>query len=158
MENDVQSISAEDVAASLLFPEDSQPDEQEQESGDQQEAASEDTQEQSVDEDESEQDEGEDAQSESEEDAEQPGQATAPADDTVVKWETGTGETFEAPLSELKAGYMRTADYTQKTQALADDRKQAEQELQGKIQEAERYTSDLGRLATIGEQIRTYEA
>lgn len=158
MENEVQSISAEDVAASLLFPEDSQP-ETEQESDDQQPGANEESQEQSVDEDESEQDEGDDAQSESEDEAEQPGQAnTAPADDTVVKWETGTGETFEAPLSELKAGYMRNADYTQKTQALADDRKQAEQELQGKIQEAERYTNELGRLATIGEQIRTYEA
>lgn len=151
-----QTISAEDVASALLFPEDGQPAEREPEAGQEQTDAAEETPEQPAKEVDTEED-GDPAETEGE--TEQPGQAdTAPADDVVVKWETGTGETFEAPLAELKAGYMRTADYTQKTQALADDRKQAEQALQSKIQEAERYTADLGTLATIGEQVKGYEA
>ena len=51
---------------------------------------------------------------------EEAGQAQAPADDAVVKWQLPNGETIEAPLAELKSGYLRQQDYTQKTQQLAD--------------------------------------
>ena len=40
--------------------------------------------------------------------------------DKLVEVRVG-GETFEVPLAELKNGYMRQADYTRKTQALARD-------------------------------------
>ena len=36
------------------------------------------------------------------------------------------GEEVEVPLDELLKGYSRTADYTRKTQAIAEARKQAE--------------------------------
>jgi len=159
MDNDTpeQTTSPEDIASFLLSPDEGQPQSPEPEAGNQPDAEIEESQVQPDDTDESE-DAGDDADNDSDEEAEQPGQAnTAPADDQVVTWQTATGETFEAPISELKAGYMRSADYTQKTQALAADRKAAEQALQSKVQEAERYTADLGRLATIGEQVKTYE-
>lgn len=159
MENDTpeQTTSAEDIATGLLYPEEGQPQSPEPETEDQQDGEIEEGQEAPDETDESE-DAGEEADNESEDEDEQPGQAdSAPADDQVVKWQTANGETFEAPLSELKAGYMRSADYTQKTQALAEDRKAAEQALQSKVQEAERYTEELGRLATIGEQVKNYE-
>lgn len=151
-----QDISAADVAMSILYPEEDQPEDRESEPEGTESTATEEATEEPVNDAESEEG-GEEP--DSEDDAEQPGQAdTAPADDVVVKWQTATGETFEAPLAELKAGYMRSADYTQKTQALAEDRKQAEQALVSKIQEAERYTADLGKLAALGEQVRSYEA
>lgn len=40
--------------------------------------------------------------------------------DKLVEVRVG-GETFEVPLGELKNGYMRQADYTRKTQALAKE-------------------------------------
>ena len=46
----------------------------------------------------------------------------APSDDPVHRVKVD-GEEFEVPLSELVAGYQRSADYTRKTQALADQRK-----------------------------------
>ena len=154
---DEDQISAEDIAAGILGADEGQPADREPDEDEQAAAADEDSQDPPDNADESDDDGQHGADTDDE--SQQPGQAAqAPADDVVVKWETGTGETFEAPLSELKAGYMRSADYTQKTQALADDRRQAEQSLQAKVQEAERYTTELGKLATIGEQVKQYEA
>lgn len=52
------------------------------------------------------------------------------------------GKSYRVPLSELQAGYSRTADYTQKTMALA----QREREWQGYIQQRE---AELQRLTQI---------
>ena len=58
------------------------------------------------------------------------------------------GEEIEVPLDELLKGYSRTADYTRKTQAIAEARKQAEAELEIARQERQRYAQTLEALDT----------
>lgn len=52
---------------------------------------------------------------------------SAPNDDPLVTVKVD-GKEIEVPLSELKNGYQRQADYTQKTMAVAEQRKAAEAE------------------------------
>lgn len=53
------------------------------------------------------------------------------------------GEEVEVPLDELLKGYSRTADYTRKTQAIAEARKQAEAEAVAAREERQRYAQTL---------------
>ena len=75
-------------------------------------------------------------------------------DGVVVKWKTAAGEDFEAPLSELKAGYMRNQDYTQKAQALAQDRRQAQEQIGQQYQQIQQYASQLGQVAMLDGHIQ----
>lgn len=56
------------------------------------------------------------------------------------------GEEVEVPLDELLKGYSRTADYTRKTQAIAEARKQAEAEAAMAREERQRYAQTLASL------------
>lgn len=56
------------------------------------------------------------------------------------------GEEIEVTLDELQKGYSRTQDYTRKTQALAEQRKEAEAELSQVRQERAYYAQMLGAL------------
>jgi hypothetical protein len=56
------------------------------------------------------------------------------------------GEEVEVPLEELIKGYSRTADYTRKTQAVAQARKEAEGELAAAREERQRYAATLQAL------------
>lgn len=47
-------------------------------------------------------------------------------DDPLISWETKAGDKVEVTLSELKNGFMRTRDYTQKTQEAAEIRRKSE--------------------------------
>jgi hypothetical protein len=53
------------------------------------------------------------------------------------------GEEVEVPLDELLKGYSRTADYTRKTQAIAEARKVAEAEAAQAREERQRYAQTL---------------
>lgn len=88
---------------------------------------------------------------------EQDGQPQGPTDDAVVKWETAAGETFEVPVSELKNGYMRDADYRQKTQAVAEERKAAMQQLQQQAAHIEALAPELGALNGLQQQLQQYQ-
>ena len=85
------------------------------------------------------------------------GQATAPADDVVVKWTTSSGDAIEAPLAELKSGYLRQQDYTHKTQALAEERKQAEAAVAQQFQQAQQLTRDHAKLLSLQEDLSAYQ-
>lgn len=86
------------------------------------------------------------------------GQApAAPADDVVVKWTTSGGEAIEAPLAELKSGYLRQQDYTHKTQALAEERKQAETAVAQQFQQAQQLTRDQAKLMQLQEDLGAYQ-
>ena len=86
------------------------------------------------------------------------GQApAAPADDVVVKWTTSGGEAIEAPLAELKSGYLRQQDYTHKTQALAEERKQAETAVAQQFQQAQQLTRDHAKLMQLQEDLSAYQ-
>lgn len=79
-------------------------------------------------------------------------------DSKVVEWETAAGEKFSAPISELKAGYMRGQDYTHKTQELARDRDMVQQQVHQQYQKVEQYAQELGALQmqnVIVQQIET---
>lgn len=73
--------------------------------------------------------------------------------DRVHKWKTADGTEYEVPESDLRAGYMRGQDYTQKTQALAKDREQAESEIQKRAQQSMQtmnlYGEKLGELHLV---------
>ncbi len=56
------------------------------------------------------------------------------------------GEEVDVPLDELLKGYSRTADYTRKTQAIAEARKQAEKEAAAAREERQRYAQTLAAL------------
>lgn len=86
---------------------------------------------------------------------EQPQQEDSP-EDRVVKWTTANGETFEVTEKELQSGYMRDADYRQKTQAVAEERKQVQTFAQQQIQEVERFAEDIGRMQSMQSELQQY--
>ncbi len=56
------------------------------------------------------------------------------------------GKDTEVSLSDLTNGYSRTSDYTRKTQALAQERKEAQVEFESVRQERQQYAQLLGAL------------
>lgn len=86
------------------------------------------------------------------------GQAdAAPDEEMVIKWTTAAGETHEAPLKELKDGYLRQSDYTQKTQQLSQEREKAQQAVFDLYQRAQAIAPEMGRLQAIQEQINQFQ-
>jgi hypothetical protein len=83
--------------------------------------------------------ESEDVESE---DAEEPEQEEQPSKFTVKV----DGKDVEVSLDELQKGYSRTEDYTRKTQALAQERKQAQAEFESVRNERAQYAQLLGAL------------
>ena len=82
-----------------------------------------------------------DAESEQTEGEEEAEEAPQPAQTFRVKI---GGEEVEVPLDELLKGYSHTADYTRKTQAIAEARKQAEEAERIRIQ-AEDFLGECSR-------------
>lgn len=66
-------------------------------------------------------------------------------DDTLITVKLN-GKDEQLPLSELRNGYLRTSDYTRKTQELAENRKALDGELQSVKQEREYYSQVLPAL------------
>ena len=103
--------------------------------------------------------EGEQPEAAEEEAGTDEGQAQkAPDEGLVIKWTTAAGEAYEAPLKELKDGYLRQADYTQKTQAHAQQVEKAQAAVYDSYQQAQALGAELGRLQTIQGQITQYQA
>lgn len=63
------------------------------------------------------------------------------------------GQEVEVTLDELQAGYSRTSDYTKKTQALAQERKAAQAELEAIRTERQQYAQLLGALQQQIQQV-----
>lgn len=77
------------------------------------------------------------------EDAEADGAPVVYAEDTaVVKMADGT----EIPVAELKGGYFRQDDYSKKTQALANERKQVEANVERMQRIAEAFVDHVSKL------------
>ena len=57
------------------------------------------------------------------------------------------GKDVEVSLDELRAGYSRQADYTRKSQVLAEQRRKADEELAATQQERQRYVSQLEQVS-----------
>lgn len=82
----------------------------------------------------------------------------APDEEMVIKWKTASGESYEAPLKELKDGYLRHSDYTQKAQQLSQERERAQAALHEQFQQVQAFGPELGRLQGIQERIAQYQA
>lgn len=85
-------------------------------------------------------------------------QAPALADEAEIEWSTAAGETFKVPVKELKDGYLRQADYTQKAQALAEERKAADRHLQQQFAEVEAFSTDLAQITATQETLKQYQS
>lgn len=102
--------------------------------------------------------EAEQAEGEADAAAQEAGQATeAPADDLVVKWKAADGSDIEAPIAELKAGYLRHADYTQKAQQLGEERRQAAELVAQQHQQAQQLTRDHAKLLQLSDQLAMFQ-
>jgi len=91
-----------------------------------------------------------------ESEGEQPGEPES-LDDKVVKWSTASGDEFEVPVAELKQGYMRHQDYTQKQQNFAVEREQAVKQVNEQFQTVQTFAQEYGQLHSIEQQIAAYE-
>lgn len=60
------------------------------------------------------------------------------------------GEEITVPLSELRAGYSRTADYTRKTTAIAEEKRQFEADSKARD---DQYAQEVGRLAQFAQMV-----
>lgn len=108
-----------------------------------------------VESDEPEEDEGEeDEEDEEDEDSEDADEAPDPQAKIKVKVD---GEEIEVTLEELTKGYSRTSDYTRKTQALAEQRKQIETEAQQIRDVQQRYAQGLTELEQALAQMKPAE-
>ena len=68
------------------------------------------------------------------------------------------GQEVEVTLDELKKGYSRQADYTRKSQVVAEQKQRVEQELAATQQERQRYISQLEQITTQAEsEIQKFE-
>jgi hypothetical protein len=83
----------------------------------------------------------------------QAAQEEAPAEESTESQEEDPlvtikvdGKDVQVPLSELKNGYQRQADYTRKTMQVAEERKAAEAERQQALAERHQYAGNLQKL------------
>lgn len=99
--------------------------------------------------------EGEEQEEADSEDGQAP---AAPDEEMVIKWTTAAGETHEAPLKELKDGYMRQSDYTQKAQQLSQEREKVQTAVFEQYQMTQQLGAELGQLQLLQSQIAQYQA
>ncbi len=75
-------------------------------------------------------------------------QSTTQDDDPEEEWEAG-GQKFKVKKSELRAGYMKDADYRQKTAKAAEQMRAAEQLVQRVSQEHQQRANQLDAFAQV---------
>lgn len=67
------------------------------------------------------------------------------------------GEKVKLSKDEVKSGYLRQEDYTQKTQSLAKDRQSWQAHVQQQAAEVQQFSQELGALTGIDAQIQEYQ-
>lgn len=100
--------------------------------------------------------EHDDEHDESDESDEQDG-AEGLTDDTEVTVPAGDGKTEKVTLGELKKGYLRQADYTRKTQALATERQTIQREQAEAREERAKYQQGLEQVSVLIQQMTPQE-
>lgn len=117
------NLSMDEAAEKLgdisgIWDDDAEEEEQEAEAADDADKAASDDADDADDDEASSEDADEDDEEEDDDEGED--------EDPVISWETKSGEKVEVSLSELKNGFMRTRDYTQKTQEAAEIKRKSE--------------------------------
>jgi chemotaxis protein histidine kinase CheA len=67
------------------------------------------------------------------------------------------GEKVAVSKDEAKNGYLRQQDYTQKTQALANERQAAQQHIMQQFAEVQQMSQEIGQLTNIDAQLQEYQ-
>lgn len=88
--------------------------------------------------------------------AEQPEEESAGAE-RVHKWETANGEKFEVPEKELRDGYLRQQDYTQKTQKVEQTIRAEQGKTQAQLQVMEALAVDIGNFQSIQQRLAQFQ-
>lgn len=92
---------------------------------------------------------------EPEADGEQP-KAESP-DERVIEWQTQSGEAFKVTERELRDGYMRQQAFTQSTQALGEERRQAQARINAQFEEVRAFAGEIGALHAVNAQLAQYD-
>lgn len=77
--------------------------------------------------------------------------------DDFEEWEQD-GEKIRVTKDELKKGYLRQKDYTQKTQQFANERQAIQQRIQAEFTAVQSLAGEYGQLANIDNQIQQYQS
>lgn len=140
-------LTADDLANQLNGPDDNeQPGEDSQNEGEEQETEQEDGQ---ADETEGEQSEGDEGEGQEE-------QSEKNSSEVTLEWEAN-GEKIRVTQDELKAGYMRQQDYTQKTQNLSRESQALQTRVQQEYQAVQALAVDYGQLTNIDSQLEQFK-
>lgn len=99
---------------------------------------------------EGEQPEGEEAEAQ-EEQPEKPDSS-----EVFLEWESN-GEKIRVSQEELKNGYLRQQDYTQKTQNLASERQALQTRVQQEFQAVQAMAAEFGQLTSIDSQLQQFQ-
>jgi hypothetical protein len=153
MDEDAGRDALEDLLSGE-FPENEGDDEQAADEED--DADSDETEEDDTDEDDT-SDEGDDDTDEEEEESEEDEEDEEAEEDTPMLTVKIDGEEQEVTLEEAAKGYQRTADYTRKTQALAEERKAFQQEQQATREARDEYSGKLDQLGALLTQLQPAE-
>jgi hypothetical protein len=95
-------------------------------------------------------------QLEGEEGAEQGEEPNKESSEVFLEWEAD-GEKIRVSQDELKNGYMRQQDYTQKTQNLARDSQTLQQRVQQEFQAVQQLATDYGQLTQIDAHLEQFK-
>lgn len=93
-----------------------------------------------------------------EQQSEQPPADSDPAPEPVHKWTTANGEAIEATESELRAGYLRNQDYTQKTQQVAEMARQSVAQVQQQLAATKQFQDGLMYVGGLKAQIQALQS
>jgi len=103
-------------------------------------------------------DDADDAQEgdEGSEDEEQDDQPEKESTDAFLELEIN-GEKVKLTKDEVKNGYLRQQDYTQKSQSLAKDRQSWQSHVQQQAAEVQQFSQEIGALTGIDAQLQEYQ-
>lgn len=93
---------------------------------------------------------------EGDEDGEQDEQPEKDSTDAFLELEIN-GEKVKLSKDEVKNGYLRQQDYTQKAQTLAKDRQNWQAHVQQQAAEVQQFSQELGSLTSIDEALQQYQ-
>lgn len=93
---------------------------------------------------------------EGEEDPAQEEQPEKDSSEVFLEWESN-GEKIRVSQDELKNGYLRQQDYTQKTQNLARESQALQARVQQEFQAVQSMATEFGQLASIDSQLQQYQ-
>lgn len=100
--------------------------------------------------------EGQEAEAQAEGEEAQEEQPEAESSEVFLEWESN-GEKIRVSQEELKSGYLRQQDYTQKTQNLARESQALQQRVQQEFQAVQSMAAEYGQLTTIDQQLQQFQ-